>query len=106
MKSFGLIRQSTLKKPEPVKTEPKKKVNLDNILSNIDKLGDEITARFGYSNDPVGKVETITSDFDGFENLEGEQLVHKLDIMMDPKSVKLRMNKLKMDLWEDLYTEE
>ena len=88
------------------KKEQPKKVNLDTVLANIDKLGDEITARFGYKDDPVGHIETINSDFDGFDNLEGSHLVHKLEIMMDPKSVQLRMDKMKEDLLQDLYTED
>ena len=66
-----------------------RKVDLDQVLMNIDKMSDEITDIFGYSKngEPPGKVQTINSDFTGFDNLEGEQLVHKIDLLMDPKSV-------------------
>ena len=49
-------------------------------------MSDEITARFGFKNDPVGVVQTINSDldFDNIDNLEGEHLVHKLNMRMDP----------------------
>ena len=85
-----------------------KKVDLDQVLMNIDKMSDEITAAFGYNKggEPPGKIQTIQSDFTGFENLEGEQLVHKVDLLMDPKSVEERVGKMKQDLLAGLYTED
>ena len=103
------IRRSSLKKNEEEFKEQPKKINLDHILAGIDKLGDEITSKFGYNNDSATKIETIASDFDGFENfpkVEGEHLVYKLDLFMEPKHLRERMDKMKLDLYEELYTED
>ena len=89
--------------------EGRKKVHLDSILAGLDKMGDEITARFGYKNDPVGEVESINTEFEGFTgiyDLEGEHLVNKLNLDMDPESIHTRMDLMKNDLFNQLYTED
>ena len=78
---------------------------MDKTLGNIDKMSEEITARFGYSGDPVGAVETINSDFDGLDKLDGERLVHQLNLDMDEQSVRTRIGNMRSDLMDQLYTE-
>ena len=78
-------------------------------------MGDEITARFGYKNDPIREVESVrTDDFDAervegldrVDHLDGEHMVHKMNLSMDPEAMKKRIDLMSADLWDGLYTED